>query len=62
MKKHLFASLLLLILCVPALSGNTDTLSVMSYNLRFGELASMKEFSDAILSEAPDVVMLQECD
>ena len=43
MKKHLFASLLLLIVCVPALSGNTDTLSVMSYNLRFGELASMKD-------------------
>ncbi len=39
-----------------------DTLRVMSYNLRFGELASMEDIGAAISAENPDVVMLQECD
>lgn len=39
-----------------------DTLRVMSYNLRFGELASMEDIGAAISAENPDIVMLQECD
>lgn len=39
-----------------------DTLKVMSYNLRYGELASMEQFADSISSVSPDVVLLQECD
>ena len=34
----------------------------MSYNLRFGELASMEDIGAAISAENPDIVMLQECD
>lgn len=39
-----------------------DTLRVMSYNLRFGELASMKQLAEYIKSENPDIVALQELD
>lgn len=39
-----------------------DTLKLMTYNLRFGELASMKEIADYITSENPDIIALQECD
>lgn len=39
-----------------------DTLKVMTYNLRFGELASMSDFADFINAESPDIVALQECD
>lgn len=37
-------------------------LKVLSYNLRFGELASLEELADFIKSEDPDVVALQEVD
>lgn len=39
-----------------------DTLKVMTYNLRFGELASMADIAGFISSETPDIVALQECD
>lgn len=39
-----------------------DTLKVMTYNLRFGELAAMSDFADFINAESPDIVALQECD
>ena len=39
-----------------------DTLKLMTYNLRFGELASMEQIADYISSERPDIVALQECD
>ena len=39
-----------------------DTLKLMTYNLRFGELASMEQIADYISSEHPDIVALQECD
>ena len=39
-----------------------DTLKVMTYNLRFGELASMEQIADYISSQQPDIVALQECD
>ena len=34
----------------------------MTYNLRFGELASLEELGECIKNENPDVVMLQEVD
>ena len=39
-----------------------DTLKLMTYNLRFGEPASMEQIADYISSEHPDIVALQECD
>ena len=39
-----------------------DTLKLMTYNLRFGELASMEQIAGYISSEQPDIVTLQECD
>lgn len=43
-------------------ASNTDTLKVMTYNLRFGELASLQEIGSYIKSQNPDIVALQECD
>jgi endonuclease/exonuclease/phosphatase family metal-dependent hydrolase len=43
-------------------AGNEDTLRVMTYNIRFGELASMQEIGEYIKTENPDIVMLQEVD
>lgn len=37
-------------------------LKVLSYNLRFGELASLEELADFIKTQDPDVVALQEVD
>ena len=45
-----------------AAESGSDTLKVMTYNLRFGELASMEEIAGFISSENPDLVALQECD
>ena len=39
-----------------------DTLKLMTYNLRFGELASMQQIGEYIASENPDIVAVQECD
>ena len=39
-----------------------DTLKLMTYNLRFGELASMQQIAEYISSENPDIVAVQECD
>ena len=39
-----------------------ETFKVMSYNLRFGELASLEQLAKFIKSEDPDVVALQEVD
>ena len=39
-----------------------DTLRLMTYNLRFGELATMEEIGKYISSESPDIVAVQECD
>lgn len=39
-----------------------DTLKVMSYNLRFGELSPIEGIASFISKEAPDIVALQECD
>ena len=53
----LFASVALL-----SATEKGDTLKLMSYNLRFGELASMEQFAQYISTEQPDIVALQECD
>lgn len=37
-------------------------LKVLSYNLRFGELASLEELAAFIVAEKPDIVALQEVD
>lgn len=39
-----------------------DTLKVMTYNLRFGELSTLEKICEYIASECPDIVALQECD
>lgn len=44
------------------LAQSSDTLKIMTYNLRFGQLASLEDFSTYIKGEAPDIVALQECD
>ena len=63
MKKILFTALLAISATVAAFAGEKDdTLKIMSYNLRFGELATMKQIGEYIASEAPDIVALQECD
>ena len=46
----------------PDVVAKSDTLNVLCYNLRFGELASLEELADFIISQNPDVVALQEVD
>lgn len=61
---------LLMISCYPALAvpdstgkpGTPDRLKVLSYNLRFGELASLEELAAFIKDQDPDIVALQEVD
>ncbi len=49
-------------------SGQTENdnkpfpLTVLSYNIRFGELASLEQFAEYIKKEDPDIVALQEVD
>ena len=50
------------LMVVSAAGRDADTLKIMTYNLRFGELASMADIGEYISSEAPDIVALQECD
>lgn len=60
MKKYL-----LLFLCLTlgvAYAQDTLRLRVMTYNLRFGELASLEELAHHIKSFKPDFVALQEVD
>lgn len=39
-----------------------DTFKILSYNLRFGELASLEQLAEFIKNEDPDFVALQEVD
>ncbi|RAV28421.1 endonuclease/exonuclease/phosphatase family protein [Sinomicrobium soli] len=50
-----------LVLC-SHLQAQERSLKVLSYNLRFGELASLEELAAFIKNEKPDVVALQEVD
>ncbi len=60
--------LVLMLLVLPVVvtgqekENNGYTLNVLCYNLRFGELASLEQLAEYILSENPDVVALQEVD
>ena len=47
--------------CMNSFAGD-GKLRVMSYNLRFGELASMTDIGSYIKSLDADIVALQECD
>ena len=64
MMKRIITSIFILIAAaVSAIAAEKpDTLKIMTYNLRFGELATMKEIGQYIASETPDIVALQECD
>ena len=63
MKKAIFTLFVLFSTAYAVFAGSrADTLKVMSYNLRFGELASMKQIGEYIAGESPDLVALQECD
>ncbi len=65
MKRYLSIIILLtFVLCdFTAKAGNeSDTLKVMSYNLRFGELSPIPDIAKYIASESPDIVAVQECD
>ena len=60
-----FAFLLLLIVFSgfsTARGEDTLRLKVMTYNLRFGERASLEELAELIRSEQPDFVAIQEVD
>lgn len=46
----------------PNKKDSPKQLKVLSYNLRFGELASLQELADFIKEQNPDVVALQEVD
>lgn len=59
--KQLFIVCLFLTFTLQA-QEKTVRLKVVSYNLRFGELASLEEIAAFINSEQPDVVALQEVD
>ncbi len=41
---------------------STTELNVMTFNLRFGELASLEQLAGYINQQQPDLVALQECD
>lgn len=56
----LFSILLLFSSCLSA--QEKTQLKIMSYNLRFGELASLEQLGNFIKSENPDIVLLQEVD
>lgn len=58
-----FCFLLALLFASPAgRAQDTLRLKIMTYNLRFGELASLEELALRIESEKPDMVALQEVD
>ncbi len=63
MKKNKFYLLITFLLFLGSVSAqDTIRVRVMTYNLRFGELASMDEIAQHIKSFKPDFVALQEVD
>lgn len=60
MKKLL--TIFVLLLLQGSLCAQSRELRIMSYNLRFGELATMEQIGRYIAQEDPDLVALQECD
>ena len=64
MNKTIFKNIFLwLALSLGAVLPAQDAeLKIMTYNLRFGEMASLEEMADYIKDRQPDIVALQECD
>lgn len=60
LKKYIL--LLLALVATTAFAQDTLRVRVMTYNLRFGELASLEEIASHIKSFKPDFVALQEVD
>jgi endonuclease/exonuclease/phosphatase family metal-dependent hydrolase len=60
-----FFGIVLFVVLLPLFASaqaGKDNLKVMTFNLRFGELASLEDMAAFISDEAPDLVALQECD
>lgn len=53
---------LILLLLFGGMSAEARTLKVMTFNIRFGEKATMQQIAEVILREKPDLVALQEVD
>ncbi len=62
LKKVVFILFIACLFKVNLYAQDNSSLRIMSYNLRFGELASLKELGEFIKSCNPDVVLLQEVD
>ncbi|MDD6006932.1 MAG: endonuclease, partial [Bacteroidales bacterium] len=67
MKSRIVISILIILAClcpIGALASGCDTLRirVMTYNLRLGELATLKQLAEHIIAFNPDFVALQEVD
>jgi endonuclease/exonuclease/phosphatase family metal-dependent hydrolase len=62
--KLMISAIMSLLILTPNLyaRGKTDTLKILSYNIRFGELAPLEELADFIREQKPDLVALQEVD
>jgi endonuclease/exonuclease/phosphatase family metal-dependent hydrolase len=61
-KNTILVIALLATYCGNLKAGNSDTLSVMTFNIRFGELATLEQLGKYIKDQNPDIVALQECD
>jgi len=59
--RSLFLSLVLITISAVSFAQTTE-LNVMTFNLRFGELASLEDMAAYINEQQPDLVALQECD
>lgn len=56
---------ILIVICLSVSSlaaQDANILNIMTYNLRFGELASLEDMAAFINEAKPDIVALQECD
>lgn len=54
--------ILVAVLAVSLAGSASEPLKVLSYNLRFGELATVEQLGDFVASQQADFVALQECD
>lgn len=59
--KKIAITLFVALLLFPSIAAQ-ESLKVLSFNLRYGEKASMEEIADYIKSEDPDLVSFQEVD
>ncbi|MDS1033077.1 endonuclease/exonuclease/phosphatase family protein [Porphyromonadaceae sp. NP-X] len=62
MKIKYFLLFVMFLFQVVEAQNSSFQLKVMTYNIRFGELATLSEISSFIKNEEPDLVALQECD